>query len=50
MPKGLPKISAILVDQIKTADWKRRTVRFLAKCPADVLAEVEAKLRTLLGL
>jgi mRNA-degrading endonuclease toxin of MazEF toxin-antitoxin module len=42
--------SVVLVDQIKTIDWKKRAVRFRAKCPANVMAEVEAKVRTLLGL
>jgi mRNA-degrading endonuclease toxin of MazEF toxin-antitoxin module len=50
MPEGLPKASVILVDQIKAVDWKSRTVRFLAKCPPDIVGEVEARLRTLLGL
>ena len=50
LPKGLPKSSAILVDQVKTIDWKSRAVKFIAKCPASVLSEVEAKLRTLLSL
>jgi mRNA-degrading endonuclease toxin of MazEF toxin-antitoxin module len=47
---GLPKASVILVDQIKAVDWKSRTVKFIAKCPSNVVAEVEAKLRTLLAL
>ena len=50
LPKGLPKPSVVLVDQIKTIDWKSRTVKFLAKCPANAISEVEAKLRALLGL
>jgi mRNA interferase MazF len=50
IPEGLPKASVILVDQIKAVDWKSRTVKFVAKCPSNVVAEVEAKLRTLLGL
>jgi mRNA-degrading endonuclease toxin of MazEF toxin-antitoxin module len=50
MPDALPKASVILVDQIKAVDWKSRTVKFIAKCPSNVLAEVEAKLRTLLLL
>jgi mRNA interferase MazF len=50
LPKGLPMPSVVLVDRIKTIDWKKRAVRFRAKCPANVMAEVEAKVRTLLGL
>jgi mRNA interferase MazF len=50
IPSGLPVNGAILVDQLKTVDWKSRTVRHLGKCPKSSLAEVAAKLRALLGL
>ena len=50
LPTELPKPSAILVDQVKTIDWKSRTLRFIAKCPIPVLNEVEAKLKALLNL
>lgn len=47
---SLPKPSVVLVDQIKCIDWRSRAARFIAKAPGPVLAEVEAKLRALLGL
>ena len=50
IPAGLPVNGAILVDQLKTVDWKSRTVRHLGKCPKNSVAEVAAKLRALLGL
>jgi len=50
IPAGLPVNGAILVDQLKTVDWKSRAVRHLGKCPKNALAEVAAKLRALLGL
>jgi mRNA interferase MazF len=50
IPAGLPVNGAILVDQLKTVDWKSRTVRHLGKCPKNALGEVAAKLRALLSL
>ncbi len=50
IPAGGAVTGAILVDQIKTVDWKNRTAKFLARCPAAVLADVDAKLRALLTL
>jgi mRNA interferase MazF len=50
IPAGFPVGGAILVDQLKTVDWKSRTVRHLGKCPKSTVAEVAAKLRALLSL
>lgn len=50
IPKGGSVTGAILVDQVRTIDWKSRRARFLAKCPPQVLAEVGAKMRALLNL
>jgi mRNA interferase MazF len=50
IPRGQPVTGVVLVDQIKAVDWKSRTARHLGKCPASAMAEVQAKLRTLLGL
>lgn len=47
---GLPLSGVVLADHLKSADWAARRARFAAKAPADVLAEVTAKLRPLLGL
>jgi mRNA interferase MazF len=40
---------AILSDQIKSLDWKRRQVEFSCKLPAVTLDEVLQKLGTLIG-
>jgi hypothetical protein len=40
----------LLADHLKSADWAARRAEFVAKVSADVLAEVTAKLRPLLGL
>jgi len=40
--------SAVLVDQIRTLDWQERGVKFWRKAPAEVVAEAQTKLATLL--
>jgi len=49
LPAGLPVSGVVLTDHLKSADWTARRAQFAAKIPADVLAEVMAKLRPLLG-
>jgi mRNA interferase MazF len=50
LPVGLPMIGVILADHLKSADWAVRRAEFVAKAPADILADVIAKLRPLLGV
>jgi mRNA interferase MazF len=50
LPVGLSVTGVILADHFKSADWVARRAEFAAKAPADVLADVTAKLRPLLGL
>ena len=50
IPAGLAVSGAILVDQLKTIDWKSRAARYRGKCPKNALAEVAGKLRALLSL
>ena len=50
IPSGLPLSGVVLADHLKSADWAARRAQFAAKAPADVLADVTAKLRPLLGL
>src|SRR3954463_9422208 len=38
----------ILADHVKNLDWQARKVVFEAKAPADVLSEVQERLRALL--
>ncbi|MFZ0887652.1 MAG: endoribonuclease MazF [Candidatus Binataceae bacterium] len=50
LPVGSPISGVVLADHVKSADWTARRAQFLAKAPSDVLAEVMAKLRPLLGI
>ncbi len=42
LPTGLPVSGAILVDQIKSLDWKARRAEFAAATPAAISEEVVA--------
>jgi len=42
--------SAVLADQVKSLDWRARKAAHKGKAPPAVLAEVQAKIRALLGL
>jgi mRNA interferase MazF len=46
----LPKPSAALVDQIRTLDWRDRQASSAGFATATELAEIRAKLQSLLGL
>src|SRR6202035_101904 len=50
LPDGLPVQGVILADHIKSADWQGRGSDPIATVPADVLDEVRAKLKPLLGM
>src|ERR1019366_8605793 len=53
LSRGAPRqpfSGVVLADHLKSADWAARRAEFVAKVSADVLAEVTAKLRPLLGL
>ena len=50
LPDGLPVQGVVLVDHVKSADWRQRGSEHIAAVPADVLADVRAKLKPLLGL
>jgi len=41
--------SAVLVDQIKSLDWRSRRARPKGKISADELTEIRAKIRALIG-
>ena len=41
--------SAVLADQIKCLDWRKRKARRKGAISADELAEVRAKIRALIG-
>lgn len=48
LPSGLATYGVVLVDQVKSLDWKVRQVRFVEIAPKDVIEEVQAKIETLL--
>ena len=48
LPKGLPITGVVLGDQIKSLDWRARQAAFAARAPVATVAEVLAKLETLL--
>ena len=48
--RGVDEVSGvILVDQLRSLDWRARRAEPVGKAPAPVMAEVLAKLRPLLG-
>jgi mRNA interferase MazF len=50
LPAGLPIQGVVLADHIKSADWRGRGSERIATASADVLDEVRAKLKPLLGM
>lgn len=48
--KILNKDSAILSDQLESADYKVRKMKFIAKCDESVFHQVKAKIALLLEL
>ena len=49
LPAGLPVQGIVLADHVKSADWRERDCEVVAKVPAEVVEEVLAKLKALLG-
>jgi mRNA interferase MazF len=47
---GLPVQGVVLADHLRRADWQERASDHIATVPADVLDEVRAKLKPLLGI
>jgi mRNA interferase MazF len=50
LPEGLSISGVVLADHVKSADWAARCAEFAARAPAEIVAEVTAKLRPLLGV
>jgi mRNA interferase MazF len=50
LPNGLPVRGVVLADHVKSADWQERGSDHIATVAADVLDEVRAKLKPLLGM
>lgn len=49
LPDGVGVTGVILSDQVKSLDWRARQADFITTLPDDVVEDVLAKLRTLLG-
>jgi mRNA interferase MazF len=50
LPDGLPVQGVVLADHVKSADWQARDCKHVAIAPPEVLDEVRAKLKPLLGM
>jgi mRNA interferase MazF len=50
LPDGLPVQGVALADHLRSVDWQERGCDHIATVPADVLDEVRAKLKPLLGI
>lgn len=48
LPSNLPVTGVLLSDQVKSWDWRSRRAAFCCKLPPSALAEVAAKLKTLI--
>ena len=49
LPPGLAVTGAVLSDQVKSLDWRARQAELICALPAEMVAEVLAKLATLLS-
>jgi len=49
LPDGVGVTGVILSDQVKSLDWRARQADFITALPDDVVEDLLAKLRTLLG-
>jgi len=49
IPEGLPISGAVLSDQVRSLDWRARSVVKIAVLPSPIVAEIIGKLGTLLG-
>ena len=50
LPVGLPIQGVVLADHVKSADWRERDSEHITNVPAELLEEVRAKLKPLLGM
>lgn len=50
LPQGAPVSGVILVDHIKSLDWRARNAGPIGRVPPEVLAEVQDRLASLIGL
>ncbi|MBI5499345.1 MAG: endoribonuclease MazF [Deltaproteobacteria bacterium] len=48
LPPGLPVAGAVLSDQVKSLDWRRRRAKLIVRLPAAVVAEILGRVEALL--
>lgn len=49
LPEKLEVSGAILADQIKSLDWRARNAKYACKAPAEIVADMIAKIQTLIS-
>ena len=49
LPAGFPVDGVVLSDHVKSSDWGARRIEFICRAPAELLAEVRAKIQPLVG-
>jgi mRNA interferase MazF len=49
VPAGLPVNGVILADQIKSLDWKVRNAEFASRTSGEVIEDVLALIRPIIG-
>jgi mRNA interferase MazF len=49
LPDGMDITGVVLADQVKSLDWRARNATFKETLPVDIIAELLAKLSTLLA-
>jgi mRNA interferase MazF len=50
VPPGLSIQGVVLSDHVKSADWTARGAVFEALAPPELMSEVKAKLKPLIGI
>lgn len=48
VPDGLPVEGVVLVDHVKSLDWRARRAQPICRLPADIIAEALARLAALI--
>lgn len=50
LPAGLAVVGVVLSDHVKSVDWQARAAEFAGAATDEVVAEVRARLKPLLGI
>jgi len=49
LPEGLPVSGVVLADQVKSLDWRVRNAEVIGRLPAELVAEILARLWAVLS-